>query len=77
MKVVAFDMYRTLLDIELDENKPEAYAFLSAKRWRPRQVKAQAKALSKACQMDQVSLASVMVCLLCRGQLGLLPPGRF
>ena len=36
----------------------------SAKRWKPRQVKAQAKVLSKACQMDQVSLASVMTRLL-------------
>ena len=39
----------------------------SAKRWKPRQVKAQAKVFSKACQMDQVSLASVMMRLLCRG----------
>ena len=39
----------------------------SAKRWKPRQVKAQAKVLSKACQMDQVSLASVMTRLLCWG----------
>src|SRR5271157_6154469 len=49
----------------------------SAKRWKPWRVKAQAKALSKACQMDQVSLASVMMRLLYRGQLGLGPPGRF
>jgi len=49
----------------------------SAKRWKPWRLKAQAKALSKACQMDQVSLASVMMRLLCRGQLGLGPPGRF
>ena len=41
----------------------------SAKRWKPRQVKAHAKALSRACQMDQVSLASVIMRLLCRGQL--------
>ena len=27
--------------------------------------------------MDQVSVASVMVRLLCRGRLGLSPPGRF
>ena len=49
----------------------------SAKWWKPRRVKAQAKALSRACQMDQVSLASVMMRLLCRGQLGWGPPGRF
>ena len=49
----------------------------SAKWWKPRRVKAQAKALSRACQIDQVSLASVMMRLLCRGQLGLGPPGRF
>ena len=30
----------------------------------------QAKALSRACQMDQVSLASVMMRLLCRGLMG-------
>jgi putative hydrolase of the HAD superfamily len=29
MKVVAFDVYGTLIDIELDENRPEAYAVLS------------------------------------------------
>ena len=40
----------------------------SAKRWKPRRVNAQAKALSKTCQMDQVSLASVIMRLLCRGQ---------
>src|SRR5271157_6121833 len=42
----------------------------SAKRWKPRRVKAHAKVLSKTCQMDQVSLASVIMRLLCRGQLG-------
>ena len=42
----------------------------SAKWWKPRRVKAQAKALSRACQMDQVSLASVMMRLLCRGLMG-------
>ena len=31
----------------------------SAKRWKPWRVKAQAKALSRACQMDQVSLGPV------------------
>ena len=46
----------------------EAMAVIqSAKRWKPRRVKAQAKALSRACQIDQVSLASVMMRLLCRG----------
>src|SRR3974377_2489095 len=49
----------------------------SAKWWKPRRVKAQAKALSRACQMDQVGLASVMMRLLCRGQLGWGPPARF
>lgn len=29
MSIVAFDMYGTLLDIELDEERPEAYLFLS------------------------------------------------
>jgi len=45
----------------------------SAKRWNPRRVKAQAKALSRACQMDQVSVsvASVMMRLLRRGLMGL------
>src|SRR5208283_2308854 len=42
----------------------------SAKRWKPRREKAHAKVLSKTCQMDQVSLASVIMRLLCRGQLG-------
>src|SRR5438876_7941527 len=49
----------------------------SAKRWKPRRVKAHAKALSRACQIDQVSVASVMMRLLCRGLMGLFPPGRF
>src|SRR5262249_9142389 len=49
----------------------------SAKRGKPRRVKAHAKAFSRACQIDQVSVASVMMRLLCRGQLGLEPPGRF
>src|SRR5271157_4962933 len=34
-------------------------------------VKAQAKAWSRACQMDQVSLASIMMRLLCWSQWGL------
>ena len=42
----------------------------SAKRWKPRRVKAHAKVLSRTCQMDQVSLASVIMRLLCWGQLG-------
>ena len=42
----------------------------SAKRWRPRRVKAQPKALSRDCQMVQVSVASFMMRLLCRGQKG-------
>src|SRR5262245_64554507 len=49
----------------------------SAKGWKPRRVKQQAKALSRACQRDQVSVASVMMRLLCRGRLGSEPPGRF
>src|SRR5262249_18261301 len=49
----------------------------SAKRGKPRRVKAHAKDWSRACQIDQVSLASVMMRLLCRGQLGREPPGRF
>src|SRR5262245_51040920 len=49
----------------------------SAKRWKPRRVKPQAKALSRACQRDQVSVASFMMRLLCRGRLGSEPPGRF
>ena len=49
----------------------------SAKRRKPRRVNEQAKAWSRACQMDQVSVASVMVRLLCRGRSGLLLPGRF
>src|SRR5271166_4739368 len=59
------------LDVERQGGDPLSEA---VKPWR---VKAQAKALSRACQMDQVSLASVMMRLLCRGQLGLGPPGRF
>jgi putative hydrolase of the HAD superfamily len=51
MKVVAFDMYKTLLDIEVDEDRPEAYSFLSL--WLsyhgltvpPRELQAQYKAL--------------------------------
>src|SRR5438309_12036403 len=38
----------------------------SAKRRKPRRVNEQAKAESRACQSDQVSVASVMVRLLCR-----------
>src|SRR6516225_11468418 len=49
----------------------------SAKRRKPGRVKAQAKALSRACQVDQVSVASVMMRLLCRGRWGSEPPGRF
>src|SRR5262249_29792529 len=49
----------------------------SAKRGKPRRGKAHAKDWSRACQIDQVSLASVMMRLLCRGQLGREPPGRF
>ena len=40
----------------------------SAKRRKPRRLNEQAKALSSACQCDQVSVASVMVRLLCRGR---------
>src|ERR1700733_399080 len=49
----------------------------SAKRRKPRRVNEQAKAESRACQCDQVSVASVMVRLLCRGRSGLSLPGRF
>src|SRR5438874_4991420 len=49
----------------------------SAKRWKPRWVEAPAKALSRPCQRDQASVASVIVCLLVRDPLGLGPPGRF
>jgi hypothetical protein len=38
----------------------------SAKRRKPRRLNEQAKAESSACQCDQVSVASVMVRLLCR-----------
>ncbi len=49
----------------------------SAKRRKRRRVKQEAKASSKACQMVQVNVASVMVRLLSRGRLGSGPPGRF
>src|SRR5215467_13663671 len=42
----------------------------SAKRRKPRRVNEWAKPLSRACQVDQVSVASVMVRLLCRGRTG-------
>ena len=60
----------------LDVRSPSAVIH-SAKRWKPRQVKAQAKVFSKACQMDQVSLASGHDASPVSGQLGLSPPGRF
>src|SRR5262249_47617715 len=42
----------------------------SAKRRKPRRLNEQAKAEGRACQWDQVSVASVMVRLLCRGRSG-------
>src|SRR6516165_9812629 len=44
----------------------------SAKRRKPRRVNEPAKAWSRDCQVDQVSVASVMVRLLGRGRLGLV-----
>src|SRR5262249_2946156 len=49
----------------------------SAKRGKPRRGEAHAKDWSRACPVDQVRLASVMMRRLCRGQLGREPPGRF
>src|SRR5712692_11190749 len=49
----------------------------SANRRNPRRLKQQAKGSSRSCQLDQTSVASVMMRLLCRGLMGLPPPGRF